>query len=250
MEHCIVFNYRYNYIKHGYSPELSKIQEVYGDLQFIVAHQWEIFITIEILSVISLLLFGFLRYVLNKQRLSLLAIIAFLVLLLIEALLGILIYQETKEISTFQIIILLFVVYACTFGIFDFLKLDRWMRKTVGKWRHAELLTERDYVILKRQKDPKYVAKKYRLTSTIHLFVFLIGQSILWFYGTGSFNEMLNFLTDFSWVEAGKAEQSPYANDAAYSIGMIWALVFIIDFIYSWSFTIFRENKRNDVDYL
>ena len=155
--------------------------------QFIVAHQWEIFITIEILSVISLLIFGFLRYVLNKQRLSLLAIIAFLVLLLIEALLGILIFQETKEISTFQIIIVIFVVYACTFGIFDFLKLDRWMRKTVGKWRRVELLTEKDYAILKRQKDPKYVAKKYRLTSMIHLVVFIVGQSILWFYGTGKF---------------------------------------------------------------
>ncbi|WP_210468903.1 hypothetical protein [Sporosarcina sp. 6E9] len=208
-------------------------------MQFIVTYQWEIFITIEILSVISLLTFGFLRYVLNKQRLSVLAIFTFLLLLLFEALLGILIYQETKEISTFQMIIVLFVVYACTFGIFDFLKLDRWMRKTVGKWRHIELLTERDYAILKRQKDPKYVATKYRLTSSIHLFVFLIGQSILWFYGTGSFNEMLNFLTDMSWVESGTAEQSPYANEAAYSIGMIWTLVFVIDFIYSWSFTIF-----------
>ena len=215
-----------------------------ADLQFIVEHQWGIFITIEVLSIISLFLFGFLRYLFNKQRLSLLAIIAFLVLLLIEALLGILIYQETKEISTFQIIIVIFVVYACTFGIIDFLKLDRWMRKVIGKWRHVELLTEKDYSIIKRQKDSKHVAKKYRLTSTIHLFVFLIGQSILWFYGTGSFNGMLHFLTDFTWVEAGTAEQSPYANEAAYSIGMIWTLVFVIDFIYSWSFTIFPAKQK------
>ena len=207
-------------------------------------HQWGIFITIEILSLISLFLFGFLRYLFNKKKVSLLAIIAFLVLLLIEALLGILIYQETKEISTFQIIIVIFVVYACTFGIIDFLKLDRWMRKRVGKWRHVELLTEKDYAILKRQKDPKHVAKKYRLTSTIHLFVFLVGQSILWFYGTGSFNGMLHFLTDYTWVEAGTAEQSPYANEAAYSTGMIWTLVFVIDFIYSWSFTIFPAKQK------
>ncbi|WP_343034914.1 hypothetical protein [Sporosarcina jiandibaonis] len=55
---------------------------------------------------------------------------------------------------------------------------------------------------------------------------------------------MLHFLTDMSWVEAGTAEQSPYANEVAYSIGMIWALVFIIDFIYSWSFTIFPSKKK------
>ena len=207
-------------------------------------HQWGIFITIEILSIISLFIFGFLRYLFNKQRISLLAIGAFLVLLLIEALLGILIYQETKEISTFQIVIIIFVVYACTFGIIDFLKLDRWMRKTVGKWRNVELLTNKDYAIIKREKNPKFVAKKYRVTSTIHLVLFLIGQSILWFYGTGSLNGMLKFLTDFTWVEAGTAEQSPYANEAAYSIGMIWTLVFVIDLIYSWSFTIFPAKQK------
>ena len=59
-----------------------------------------------------------------------------------------------------------------------------------------------------------------------------------------SLNGMLNFLTDFTWVEAGTAEQSPYANEAAYSIGMIWTLVFVIDLIYSWSFTIFPAKQK------
>ena len=114
-------------------------------MQFIIDYQWEIFITIEFLSLVSLLMFGLLRYLLNRRKLSVLAILAFLFLLLIEALLGILIYQETKEISTFQIVIIIFVVYACTFGIIDFLKLDRWMREKVGKWRRIELLTVKDY---------------------------------------------------------------------------------------------------------
>ena len=213
-------------------------------MQFIVEHQWGIFITIEVLSFLTLLLFGLLRYVLNKQKASVIAIIAFLVFLIIEALLGILIYQETNEISTFQIVIGLFVIYAVTFGVFDFIKLDRWMRKKVGKWRRIELLTEKDYAILKRQKDPKYQAKKYRLTSIIHLFVFIVGQSILWLYGTESFEEMLSYLTNFSWVEAGTAEDSPYANEITYSIGRIWALVFIVDFIYSWSYTIFPGKPK------
>lgn len=213
-------------------------------MQFLVNYQWEIFIAIEILSLVSLLLFGFLRYGFNKRKLSVIAIIAFLAFLIIEALLGVLIYQETKEISSFQIIIGIFVIYACTFGIFDFIKLDRWMRKKVGKWRHIELLTEKDYAILKRQKNPKYLAKKYRLTSTIHFFVFIIGQSILWVYGTENFEEMLSFLTDFSWVEPGNAESSPYANEMMFSIGMIWGIVFIVDFIYSWSYTIFPGKSK------
>lgn len=213
-------------------------------MQFLVNYQWEIFITIEILSLVSLLLFGFLRYGLNKRKLSVTAIVAFLAFLIIEALLGILIYQETKEISSFQIIVGIFVIYACTFGVFDFIKLDRWMRKKVGKRRRIELLTAKDYAILKRQKDPKHVAKKYRLTSIIHLFVFIIGQSILWMYGTESFDEILSFLTDFSWIESGTAEASPYANEVTYSIGMIWGIVFIVDFIYSWSYTIFPGKSK------
>jgi len=213
-------------------------------MPFLVDNQWTIFIVIEVLSIVSLLLFGFLRYVLMRRQLSVLAIFAFLVLLISEALLAVLIYLETKEIETFQIAVGIFVVYACTFGILDFLKLDRWMRKKVGKWRHVELLTKKDYVILQREKDPKYVAKKYRLTSVIHLALFVVVQSILWMYGTESFEEWLGFMSDLSWIENGTAVQSPYPNEITYNIGVIWGLVFIVDFIYSWSYSIFPSKPK------
>ncbi|HLS08667.1 hypothetical protein [Lentibacillus sp.] len=122
-------------------------------------YQWEIFITAEVLSMVALLLFGVVRYLLGRHKLSLSFLLAFLVLLGIEALLAILIYRETGEFSTFQIIITVFVIYACTFGIFDFMKLDRWMRKTIGRWRGVELLTAKDYRIMERNKDPKFIAK-------------------------------------------------------------------------------------------
>src|SRR5699024_2651097 len=85
-------------------------------------------------------------------------------------------YQITGEISTFQIVIGVFVLYALAFGIFDFLKLDRWMRKKIGARRNVELLSEKDYDIIARNKNPKYIAKKYRYTSTIHLIVFVIAK--------------------------------------------------------------------------
>ncbi|WP_153727829.1 hypothetical protein [Salinibacillus xinjiangensis] len=124
--------------------------------------------------------------------------------------LGIWIYQVTNEISTFQIILVIFVLYACTFGIFDFLKLDRWMRTKIGQWRGVELLTDKDYRIMERAKDPKYIARKYRYSAMIHLIIFVTVQSIFWMYGTDSFDEMLTYLTDFSWIEAGdlKAEDT------------------------------------------
>ncbi len=213
-------------------------------LQLLIDHQWTVFITLEVLSFISLLLFGVFRYGLNKRKFSNIAIFMFLFLLIAEVLLGVMIYQETKEFSSFQIIIGIFVLYACTFGIFDFIKLDRWMRRKVGKWRQVELLTEKDYRILNRQKDSKYVARRNRISSMIHLFLFVVGQFILWSYGTENFEELLGFLTDFSWIEAGTYEDSPYPNEMSYSIGMIWGIVFIVDFIYSWSYTVFPSKTE------
>jgi len=212
-------------------------------VSFIVDYQWEIFITAEILSIVSLLLFGTFRYFFGRKKFSILFIIAFLLLLGLEALLGIWIYQETGEISTFQIILIIFVLYACTFGIYDFLKLDRWMRKKIGQWRGMELLTEKDYRMMELAKDPKYIARKYRYSAMIHLIIFVIIQSAFWIYGTGSMDELVSYLTDLSWIEAGTAEQSPYRNESLYSIGMLWGIIFIVDFLYSWSYTFFPGGK-------
>lgn len=213
-------------------------------MQLIIDHQWGIFISIEVLSIVALLLFGVVRYVLNKKKLSRLFIVAFLVLIASEALMAFLIYQETGEISTFQIVIMIFVLYACTFGILDFKKLDRWMRKTVGGWRGVELLTAKEYQIMKRNNNPKYLAKKYRWTSTVHLVVFVIVQSIFWMYGTEDLEEMFEYVRDFSWIEAGTYEESPYPNETIYSIGMLWGIIFVVDFLYSWSYTFFPSNPK------
>lgn len=213
-------------------------------MNVMIDYQWEIFITLEVLSVVSLILFGVLRYFFSKPRLSIIFILLFLMLLVIEAGLAIYIFRETGEISTFQIIISIFVLYAITFGILDFLKLDRWMRRTIGNMRGADLLSDKDRKIIERNKDPKYIAKKYRMTSITHLVVFVIGQGILWSMGTGSMEEMKMYITDFSWLEEGNAENSPYSSDMTLAVGTIWGIVFIVDFIYSWSYTVFPSKKK------
>src|SRR5690625_2882890 len=97
-------------------------------MTFLNTYQWEIFITLEVASWLCLLLFGLLRYVFDKRQMSIAFIVSFIVLIALEGLVGLLIYQETGVISNFQIIVLIFVAYAATFGISDFKKLDRWMR--------------------------------------------------------------------------------------------------------------------------
>lgn len=208
-------------------------------MKLLFDYQWEMFIVAEILSVLALLLFGYFRYFLVKKKVSILFILAFLAIVALEAVLGLIIYQHTGEFSTFQLVITIFVLYACTFGIFDFLRLDRWMRRKIGEWRGVELLSNKDYQIMERNKDPKRIAKKYRWSATIHLIIFSTVQFIFWSMGTESLQEMVEYATDFSWVEAGTAEHSPYPNETLYSIGLLWGVVFIVDLIYSWSYTIF-----------
>ncbi|MCM3741899.1 hypothetical protein M3210_16725 [Oceanobacillus luteolus] len=208
-------------------------------MNFLLDYQWEIFILAEILSIVSLLLFGVVRYLFRKRKMSLLFLFLFLVLLILEAALALVIYRETGEISTFQIVIMIFVVYACTFGINDFKKLDRWMKMKIGQWRGVDLLTEKDRRIMARQKDPKYIAKVNRYSAMIHLLIFVVAQAVFWSYGLNGFNEAMNYVSDLSWIGTENYLDTPYPNDVIYGISMIWGLVFIIDFIYSWSYTIF-----------
>ncbi|WP_306373270.1 hypothetical protein [Salirhabdus sp. Marseille-P4669] len=141
--------------------------------------------------------------------------------------------------STFQIVITVFLVYACTFGISDFKKLDRWMRSKIGNFRGVDLLTEQDKYVMEKQKNPKYIAKKYRISSIIHLLLFLFVQIIFLSYSLNHFDQVQYYLTDLSWIGTENVEETPYANDSLYRISMIWGLIFIVDFIYSWSYTVF-----------
>ncbi|MFB1051472.1 hypothetical protein [Paraliobacillus sp. JSM ZJ581] len=210
-------------------------------MDLIIKYNWELFIFIEFLSFGLLVLFGIFRYFFDKSRLSIMFIFIFLFMLIIEGALGLYVYSQTGEISTFQIVIFVFIIYACTFGIFDFMKLDRWMRKKIGTLRGIELLSDKDYKIINRNNNPKYIAKKYRLSSFIHLLIFVSVQAIFWLVGTESISEIKMYLSNFSWINKGIAEESPYPNDVTLGIGVIWGIVFIADFIYSWSYTLFPK---------
>lgn len=208
-------------------------------MSFIETYQWEIFIVLEVISWISLFIFGVLRYFFDKRKLSMYFLILFVTFIGVEALLGWFIYIETGELSTIQLVITIFVIYAMTFGYSDFKKLDRWMRKNIGKLRGIDLLTEEDRMIMKRDKDPAYLAKKYRVSSLIHLVVFVAVQMGFIVYSLGNLSDVAPYIKDFSWIGADDYTSSPYANDTLYGISMVWGIVFIADFLYSWLYTLF-----------
>lgn len=215
-------------------------------MNFLLEYQWEIFIVAEVLSFVALILFGIVRYGFGRRKSSLTFLAIFLGLLIFEAGLALILYQETGEISNFQIVIMIFILYACTFGINDFRKLDRWMRKKIGNFRGTDLLTEKDKEIMRRQKDPKHIARVNRISAMIHLLIFVVAQVSMWAYSLESFDEAKLYLTDLSWIGAENYQETPYVSDMMYGISMIWGIVFMIDFIYSWSYTIFPANSKED----
>src|SRR5699024_11276783 len=104
----------------------------------------------------------------------------FLLFIIFEGILAFINYRQTGEIDTFQIVVFIFIIYACTFGISDFKKLDRYIKQTVGKWRKVDLLTEKDRAVMEKQQNPKYIARRYRLWWYGHTIAFIIANIILY----------------------------------------------------------------------
>src|SRR5699024_10054890 len=105
----------------------------------------------------------------------------------------------TGEVTTFQIAIAVFIIYAATFGINDFKRLDRYIKEKVGKWRGVDLLTDKEKEIIEHLKDPKVIARRARYWFYAHSFVIIVGLSILWYlYGNKDYSPAY-FLTHFTW---------------------------------------------------
>lgn len=157
--------------------------------------------------------------------------------MLLEGILAIFVYRETGEISTFQIVVLVFIVYACTFGISDFKKLDLLMKRKVGEWRKVNLLTEADIKKIELHKDPKYQAKYG------HTFVFIIAHCMFWIYYGNHENGLMYYLTDFTWWGDVEVDNGPFQHEMIGQVSRLWMLVFAVDTIISWSYTFFPSNK-------
>ncbi|XOQ13139.1 MAG: Integral membrane protein [Shouchella clausii] len=214
-------------------------------IEGIVEFAAPLFIAMELASLACLLLFGAARYGLDKRGTSMIFIFLFVGITALEAGLGWLLYKETGELSTLQIIITVFVLYAVTFGIQDFKKLDRWMKQKIGRLRGIDLLTDKDREQIAKQKDPSYQARMYRRSSFAHLLVFLIAQTVFFALGTNNWDDALSYVRNLSWLssESYNPTNSPYPNETIHSISMLWGVIFLIDTIYSWSYTFWPKRS-------
>lgn len=211
---------------------------------FIQTQQVNIFITLEILMVLFLLCFLFMRYLLPNVKQRTIFLVFFFISLLLEALLVIYLYQSTGEVTTFQIVIIIFIAYACTFGIADFKKLDRYLKLKIGKWRGVQLLTDEELWEIELAKHPKVIAKKYRVWWYFHTLIIVVAHAYLWFvYGNDS-HSLQYYITHPSWWVNEDLATSPFNNLLVLQVSKLWLLIYAIDTIIAWSYTFFPDKEK------
>src|SRR5699024_820749 len=164
----------------------------------------------------------------TKQKMSTWFMILFILCMVLEVVLAVLIYQQTGEISTFQIVIAIFILYACTFGISDFRKLDSWIKKKIGEGLEINLLTDEDIRKMELEKDPKVIARKNRRWWYAHAAVFIIGHYLFWLFDGNQNHDLMFYLEDLSWWEERDHVNGPFQSEAISAISKIRKVIFAL----------------------
>lgn len=102
-------------------------------MEFVSTYLWELFIAVEVVFWLSIALFIILGYLLGWKKISIWILPLFIASIIADLFLGWIDYKQTGEFSIFQLIVLIFVVYAITSGYTDFRRLDVWIQQKIAK---------------------------------------------------------------------------------------------------------------------
>lgn len=213
-------------------------------MDLIVTYQWPIFISLEVASLLFLLLFSLVRYVFAREKTARVFLLLFVSFIFLEAVIAYIVYNQTGKIETFQVVIFIFIIYACTFGIADFKKLDRYIKKKIGNWRGVDLLTEKDKRKMTYSKDPKVITKKNLFWTLGHTLVFIIAQVIFWFNFGNDIHPFLHYVTDWSWFQGDLGADLPFTSEIITQITQIWIIIYVIDTVVAWSYIFFPGTNK------
>jgi len=196
-------------------------------MEFVLDNKWIFLIGAEVsfwaLSVAFLLL----RYLFDLGRASVVVLALIILDDLFIAGLGALDYLRTGEFAIYQFIAAAIIVYGLTFGKQDFKRLDAYLKRRVARWKGQASPPE-----VSRQKTGHEKARYERRRWYGHLAIFAVGQVIL-------------LATGDSWIAAQLAGNVPGGESSGLmQAGRIWCLVFLIDTIWSLSYTVFPRRTQ------
>ncbi len=162
------------------------------------------------------------RYWFRLKKASLAAFIIVILNELAVLVIGVLDYIEVGTFSQFQMIIVIFIIYALIFGKSDFKKLDRWIQKKVARMKGEPIPDFGEEPA--RQLYGKEHAREERKGFYKHLLLFVVVH--------------ICFAILFAFVKLDD-------NNLLAGISNIWTKVLIIDFIWSFSYTIWPKKEKS-----
>ncbi|MEK5080086.1 hypothetical protein MKX73_14245 [Solibacillus sp. FSL W7-1436] len=209
-------------------------------MDFILDYKWFFLITAEVVFWVCAIAFLLLRYWFQLNKLSLLVFIIFILNDLWIALLAYFDYQRTGEFSIYQIIIVIVIVYAMTFGKSDFKKLDAFIKRWVAN--------KRGEPIDKSLQPVKLYGKAYAIQEwkqfALHFVVFIIVH-IGFAIGVGFSDSLQQIpLSDFfgMWFD-DESGNFPFDNEGINKFSQVWLIILAIDFVITLSYTLFPKKK-------
>lgn len=213
-------------------------------MEFVSTYLWELFIAVEVVFWLSIALFIILRYLLGWKKISIWILPLFIASIIADLFLGWIDYKQTGEFSIFQLIVLIFVVYAITSGYTDFRRLDVWIQQKIAKWKG---LPEPDVSWKLPPKYGKEHAKYERRGWYLHVLTFVLFL-IIFYLLTGT-NDA------FQWDDLTRGQfysdwwknkrEGIFGDPILNQITQVWFLIIIIDGIISFSYT-FSPNKGKE----
>lgn len=191
-------------------------------MQWIADHRWELLIGAEVLFYACVAGFFLLRYMWGWERGSLFALGLGLLNEFWIVALGVIDYQETGQISAYQIVIVAVVLYALVQGKEGMRRIDLWMKSQVLRLKGQPIPAELD--------DYKYGAAKARSERRgwwTHLLIYAAVNGMFWImYGLSASPDL--------W----------YDNETADKVARVWGIVFAVDTVVSWSYTVFPKKRK------
>ncbi|RST77155.1 hypothetical protein D4T97_001260 [Siminovitchia acidinfaciens] len=201
--------------------------------EFILHYKWLFLIMGEIIFWVSLFGFFIVRYALGWEKLSKYFIFLWLFSDAWLLILGIMDYRSTGTFDTFQVVILIFLFYAVTFGRNDMRRLDRWMKRTIKKWKgeppdeaeKIEKLSGMSYAIMQGKEFALHVAMFAAVIAVLSFFMDFRGFN--YFFANGS-GDIIETVIKNGW----------FVEPTVGKITGVWTLILIIDAVITVSYFI------------
>jgi hypothetical protein len=194
-------------------------------VSFLYGHSWLLFVISEGATWVLVFFLFFCRYWLRFDRVSKWLFKLIVLINVFQIFLGIIDYYYTGKISFFQIVIVLFITYACTLGSSDFQRLDQYIKE---KWSRGSGINRTDLV---HHEDIRLHMAYRKWLFFLHTTAFTIIH-YLWFklessrYST--FGEFMKYVNN-GWFQ--HIDQAFFTNSIYYMISYVWSMIYAFDFI-------------------